>query len=279
MRPANEMPQRRSRVAGRGRVVLIIVAILLFFLFTSVRQIAEFWTDYLWFDSVGFSQVWSQTLLVKVGLGVVFTAVFFVALWVNLLPGRSRLAPIPSDRAGRRAAQPLSRRGRPAGRRAAHRSSRSCSRSITGAGMSSEWNEWILFTNGGDFGTSDPQFEQRRRLLRLQAALPQRRSSTGPSPSLVIILLVTAVAHYLNGGIRLQSPFERVTLAGQGPPVRAAGPARAGQGGRLLAPALPDPLLRPGHGERRHLHRGQRAAAGALPPVVHRARRRSCCSW
>jgi uncharacterized membrane protein (UPF0182 family) len=27
----------------------------------------------------------------------------------------------------------------------------------------------------------------------------------------VIVLIVTAVAHYLNGGIRLQSPFQRVT--------------------------------------------------------------------
>ena len=36
-------------------------------------------------------------------------------------------------------------------------------------------------------------------------------SSSGCSPALVIVLIVTAVAHYLNGGIRFQSPFQRVT--------------------------------------------------------------------
>src|SRR5690606_4603632 len=29
--------------------------------------------------------------------------------------------------------------------------------------------------------------------------------------SLIIVLIITTIAHYLNGGIRLQSPIERVT--------------------------------------------------------------------
>src|SRR3546814_4582689 len=29
---------------------------------------------------------------------------------------------------------------------------------IAGAGVSGEWNSWLLFTNGGSFGVDDPQF-------------------------------------------------------------------------------------------------------------------------
>src|SRR5215213_6763523 len=52
MRAPTDMPRRRVRPPGRGRVLLIVVAIALFLIFTSLRQIAEFWTDYLWFDSL-----------------------------------------------------------------------------------------------------------------------------------------------------------------------------------------------------------------------------------
>ena len=40
--------------------------------------------------------------------------------------------------------------------------------------------------------------------------------------ALVIILIVTAVAHYLNGGIRVQTAGAAGHAAGEGPPVGAA---------------------------------------------------------
>ena len=52
------------------------------------------------------------------------------------------------------------------------------------------------------------------------------------------------------------------------------GAARAGEGGRLLPPALRADRLDPGRGRRRHLHRRQRPAAGAQPAAAHLAGRR-----
>ena len=40
------------RSSSRGRRLLIIVGIAQFVLLLSLRGIATFWTDYLWFDSV-----------------------------------------------------------------------------------------------------------------------------------------------------------------------------------------------------------------------------------
>ena len=74
-----------------------------------------------------------------------------------------------------------------------------------------------------------------------------RRSSQWLFASLIIILLITVVADYLNGGIRLQTPDPAGHPAGQGPPLGAAG--AAGRWSRRSTtgwPALRAHLLDPG---------------------------------
>lgn len=204
------MPRsKRVRPPGRGRVLLIVAAIALFLLFTSLRQIAEFWTDYLWFDSLQLSAVWSKTLLIKLQLGTLFTVGFFLILWVNLFIA-DRISPKfrplgPDEDLLNRYHQIIDRRAGVARVVVA-----GVFAFITGAGMSSQWNEWVLFTNGGDFAASDPIFGENVGFYVFR--LPFLLTVTDwLFAALVIVLLVTAVAHYLNGGIRLQSPFERVT--------------------------------------------------------------------
>ena len=99
MRPPSDMPPPRPRArrprgegSNRGRTILIIAAVVLFFLFTSLRGIAGFYTDYLWFDSLGYDGVWSGVLGAKISLAVIFVAAFFVICWVNLYIA-DRLAP------------------------------------------------------------------------------------------------------------------------------------------------------------------------------------------
>ena len=76
--------------------------------------------------------------------------------------------------------------------------------------MSSQWRQWILFTNRVDFGIKDPQFHKDVGFYVFE--LPFIKFMIDwLFAGLVIVLLVTAVAHYLNGGIRFQSPLQRVT--------------------------------------------------------------------
>ena len=65
---------------------------LLLLLFLSARGIAGFWTDYLWFDALGFGGVFSDLLLSRVALAAIFTVIFAVLLCVNLWVA-DRLAP------------------------------------------------------------------------------------------------------------------------------------------------------------------------------------------
>jgi uncharacterized protein len=55
MRPPTQMPSRPSRSSNRGRVILIVAVVALFVFFTSLRGIAGFYTDYLWFQALEFT--------------------------------------------------------------------------------------------------------------------------------------------------------------------------------------------------------------------------------
>src|SRR3954464_8451800 len=93
MRVPSDMPRpRRERIGNRGRIGLVLLAVALFVILTSLRGIAGFYTDLLWFDSLGFRGVFTGVLGAKVTLTLIFSAVFFVLLWINLFIG-DRLAP------------------------------------------------------------------------------------------------------------------------------------------------------------------------------------------
>ena len=62
-----------QRISNRARIVLVVLAVLLLVLFLSARGIAGFYTDYLWFDSLGKRSVFTRVLRAKLGLGLVFT--------------------------------------------------------------------------------------------------------------------------------------------------------------------------------------------------------------
>jgi len=209
MRAPTDMPRRRRRTSGRGRVLIIVAAVVIFVLVTSLRGLAGFYTDYLWFDNLGLTQVFTGILGAKVALGAIFTLVFFVLCFVNLTlvdrfapPFR---APGPEDEMLTRYHDFVERR--PWAVRAAVSMVFAL---ITGVGVSSEWNQWILFTHSKAFGIKDATFHTDVSFYVFR--LPFYQAITQwLFAALIIILLITLVAAYLNGGIRLQSPVQRVT--------------------------------------------------------------------
>ena len=79
-----------------------------------------------------------------------------------------------------------------------------------GSGVASEWRNWILFSNASEFGVKDPQFHKDIGFYVFR--LPFLQFIAGWTfAALLVVLIITAVFHYLNGGIRLQTPFQRVT--------------------------------------------------------------------
>ena len=209
MRPSEEMKSRRRRTS-KGRVLLGFGGLAIFLFFTSIRGLAGFWTDYLWFDSLALSSVWTSVLWAKIGLGLLFTAIFFIALWLNLFIA-DRLAPTvplpgPEDELSRRWRQFIARRA------ILIRSVISLLFALlVGAGVSSQWQSWLFFRNRVDFGIVDQQFGIDVGFYVFQ--LPFLTFVVNwVFAAIIVIFVVTTIEHYLNGGIRIQGqPGSRVT--------------------------------------------------------------------
>jgi uncharacterized membrane protein (UPF0182 family) len=189
--------------------VLAVALVLLFTLLISVRGLARVYTDYLLFDSLDFGSVWGTTVGARISLGLLFTALFFLLAWGNLFIA-DRLA--PAIRPAGPEEELLAGYHEVVGPRVGTmRIVLSLLFAlIAGAGVSGRWREWLLFRHGGDFGITDPQFgwDVGWYVFKLPFLTFVVRWAFA---ALVIVLLLTAVAHYLNGGIRFQTAGQRVT--------------------------------------------------------------------
>jgi uncharacterized membrane protein (UPF0182 family) len=219
MRPTPDQPRRAPRPrrrrwslpSGKARVVIIVVVLALLVLVISLRGVAKFYTDYLWFKSLHRTGVWGGVLGAKLVLAAIFMAVFFVLLWINLFIA-DRLAPAfgpgPEEELVLRYREVIGRRTGLVRVIVAI-----VFAVIAGAGVSSQWNDWILFTHRVNFGQHDATFHTDVGFYVFQLPFLTFLGSW-LFAAFVIILIVTLVAHYLNGGIRVQS-------TGRGPRVTA----------------------------------------------------------
>jgi uncharacterized membrane protein (UPF0182 family) len=204
---AVEFPARR-RPSGRARIWLIGAFVVLLLLGTWVRGIASFYTTYLWFKELTFTQVWRTTLSTKVELAVAFTLLFFAALWLNLAIA-DRLGPRfrPAGADDELVARYRETVGPHAGK--VRLVVAALFALLVGTNASAEWQTFLLFRHGVKFGTKDPQFHRDIGFYVFKLPFIQFLIDWA-FVALVVITVVTVVAHYLNGGIHLQSAGQRV---------------------------------------------------------------------
>lgn len=206
MRVPTAEPRRRS-LGLRGWLIAAAVLLIIFVL--SLRGLAGFYTQYLWFKDVGFAQTWRGLLSAKLVPALIFSAIFFVLMLTNLIVA-DRIA--PKFRAGGPEDEIIERyRSYVAPYAGRVRVIVSLFFAIVmGSGVSTEWRSWILFSHSVSFGIKDPQFHKDVGFYVFR--LPFLQFAAGwVFAALLVVLIITAVFHYLNGGIRLQSPFQRVT--------------------------------------------------------------------
>ncbi|MFM8416804.1 MAG: UPF0182 family protein [Actinomycetota bacterium] len=218
MRIPGDLPRRPSFPGGggftfrrprRSRIILSVVLIAVVALFASGRSVASFYIDVLWHQSLGRTDVFWGVLLTRLGLATAFTLVFAVVLAVNMWIA-DRLRPefvpaTPQERALAGYRQLTSRR-------------RWTLRAIValllgfmiGSPAAAQWQDWVLFRNTVPFGLKDPLFSQDVSFYLMR--LPFIEFVVDWSfAALVLITLVTAGVHALNGGIRLQIQGRKVT--------------------------------------------------------------------
>ncbi|MGH8908132.1 MAG: UPF0182 family protein [Egibacteraceae bacterium] len=202
------MTARTIRNELRRRPWLALLGVLVLVLLLATR-VATFYTDVLWFQTVGFEVVYWRRLATQLALGVTAGLLVTGLLAGNLLTAR-RLAPayrIPSqgEQSIERYRQAVSSFARPLLLVIA-----AVFGVLSGAAMLAQWEVYLLWANAQPFGMPDPQFG--RDLGFFVFVLPfYGLVNSWLFTSLSLTIVLTALAHYVFGGIRPQAPGQKIT--------------------------------------------------------------------
>ncbi len=190
-------------------MILALSIVALIILIVSLRGIAGFYTDYLWFDSLGFSSVWKRVLLTKMALAGIFMLFTFLLLWGNLYIA-DRIAPQSRPEGPEEAL--VSRYHEAIGSRSGliRIAVSALFALFLGIGTGGQWQDWILFRNRQDFGIKDPQFNTDIGFYVFQLPFIQFLINW-LFTAFIVVLVITSIGHYLNGGIRVNTAGRRVT--------------------------------------------------------------------
>ncbi len=191
----------RRRISGRG--ILIGIGALFLFVLIFGRAIARFYVDYLWHDALGRNDVFWGVLQAKATLFGVFFLAFIVIAGLNLfIADRAAPTQFPAN------VHPYVERFHELfGQRLR----------IVRYGVAllfalllalpavALWQDWLLFRNAREFGIADAQFNADIGFYVFQ--LPFLAFVMNwLFAALIVIVLLTAAAHILNGGVVFVSP-------------------------------------------------------------------------
>jgi len=191
------------------RPLIITVAIVLAIVLTLV-SLSGFYADWLWFQSVHFTNVWRTVLTTKASLFFVFGALTSLIIIANIIIAyRRRPLYVPitieADNLERYRGQiePI--------RKLVTAALAIVLFYFAGAAGSQLWSSWLLFRNSTPFGIKDPQFHLDISFFAFRLPFWQSLLEWGIS-TVIISLIAAVVVHYLYGGIRPQVREDRTTV-------------------------------------------------------------------
>ncbi len=203
---AVEMGSRRGRTLITTLVVLGLL-LLIAMIFTG------FYTDWLWYQSVNATSVFTTSLTTKIGLLIVFGLLMAVIVGGNMWlayrvrPEYQFMSPEQASLERYRVAlEPL--------RGIALVGIPAVLGLLAGVSATSEWDSWLLFRNATLFGVTDPQFGMDVSFYAF--TLPFLRFILGfLFTAIALALIVSVIVHYVYGGLRIQPAGDRASRAAQ----------------------------------------------------------------
>jgi uncharacterized membrane protein (UPF0182 family) len=206
MRPSLPVPS----ISRRAKIIIGVV-VLLVLLLSVLGSLVRLYVDWLWFGEVGYRQVFRTG--VRTRLFLFFTVGILMALVIGAniaLAYRFRppFRPVSPEQ------QNLERY-----RTALEPRRRLVAILVSGllglfAGITAQtkWETWLLWRSGTPFHQTDPQFH--KDISYFVYTYPFQRFVLGYLFTAIVLALISAlVVHYLFGGLRLQTPGEKVTPA------------------------------------------------------------------
>ncbi|MCA0146325.1 UPF0182 family protein [Blastococcus sp. LR1] len=206
MRPPVPVPT----LSRRAKLVIGAIAVLLV-LFTVVGTLTNVYVDYLWFDETGFTEVfWTELQTRAMLFAVAGVATGGLTALAMYLAYRFR----PAFRPMSLEQQNLER----------YRQSLEPRRGLVltaiavvlglfaGFTAQASWETWLSFRNSTDFGRVDPQFGVDVSFFVFD--YPFYRLLLGFGFAIAILALIgSLLTHYVFGGLRLQTPGQKLTAA------------------------------------------------------------------
>ncbi len=137
----------------------MVIAIILVVVLGVFGFISRIWTEYLWYEEVGYTTVFWTPIVAQLCVGLFFAVIFFLVFYGSLWLARKispRLLAVPGAEDGE--VLDLAERRRWPGRLMLIASIAIAV--LVGIIYSGRWEQVLVFLNQGDFGYTDPLFEK-----------------------------------------------------------------------------------------------------------------------
>ncbi|MFI6325117.1 UPF0182 family protein [Nonomuraea sp. NPDC050556] len=189
---------RRPRLLLPVAIALVAI-VAFFFLFAGI------FTDYLWFDAVGFTSVFSGVLLTEIALFAVGALLMVGIVGGNMLLA-FRMRPMfgPAMFGGGSGADRY-RMALDPHRKLIFIVGMAVLALFSGSSFAGQWKTWLQFVNGADFGKVDDLFKFDISFFVFDYPFI-RMVLNFLFTAVIISIILAAITHYLYGGFRLQSP-------------------------------------------------------------------------
>ena len=200
-------PNRPRKGASRGNKILIGIVLALAIVVGLFFALAQFITDVMWYDQLGFqSVIWTQ-LGTRIGLWIAYALLLAGVSFISAtLAIRAR--PDAADGSTIRVKGDTIEIGKGVSSRNARRVAVIVSLIvglIFGAQFNSNWSEILLMFNAQSFGTTDPQFGLDNGFYVF--VLPGLRLIMSAVSLLLLAgIIFSVITHVLMGGIRITMP-------------------------------------------------------------------------
>ena len=202
-----QRPNRPRKGASRGNKILIGIVLALAIVVGLFFALAQFITDVMWYDQLGFqSVIWTQ-LGTRIGLWIAYALLLAGVSFISAtLAIRAR--PDAADGSTIRVKGDTIEIGKGVSSRNARRVAVVVSLIvglIFGARFNSNWSEILLMFNAQSFGTTDPQFGLDNGFYVF--VLPGLRLIMSAVSLLLLAgIIFSVITHVLMGGIRITMP-------------------------------------------------------------------------
>ncbi|MEX1126338.1 MAG: UPF0182 family protein [Acidimicrobiia bacterium] len=201
--PADYPTDRR-----RPLTVIVVIGAVVYLVLTALGTL---WTDYLWFDSIGFAGVWQRKWGMSIFLGAVGITLAYLILWVSLrLVDRFSPRWAPFDLSEEEELIERFREWMEPRVRQVRFWITSILAVLLGLTVASWRDDVFLFMNAQDFGIVDPIFGLDVGFYVFRLPLWSTMADWAFN-ALVLATLLVVVSHYFNGGIRFNG--RRFTVA------------------------------------------------------------------